>query len=327
MSAIQVHDEVTESLRRGGAVVALESAVVTHGLPREPLGRSPRYDVGPWNSTGPVNLETARAVQRAVRAAGAVPATIAIIEGVLRIGLSDDELRELAGDCDAMKASTRDLAFAVATGATAGTTVSATLHACAVCPDGPIRVMATGGIGGVHRDWSILPDVSTDLVQLARSQVCVVCSGFKSILDLAATGQAIETLSIPILGYRTDVLPRFYCQGTADPSVPGTRRVDDAGAIADLCRAHWQDLAAKSAVIVANPVPADVAMTTHDVERAVAQAERQAASAGISGAARTPFLLAAIAQLTGGRSLDANIALLVNNAALAAEVAVAMARR
>lgn len=265
-------------------------------------------------------------MEQAVRHNGAMPATIAVIDGVIRIGLTEPELCDLAANHHAGKASTRDLAHAIATKAVAGTTVSATLLACMLPPQSglpPIRVMATGGIGGVHRGWSVLPDISTDLVELSRTPVALICSGAKSLLDLPATLEVLETLGVPVIGYRTDRFPQFISAGIDDLRVP--LRLDDPGAIAGLCRVHWAALNQRSGIVIANPVANDAAVSHADMERVIAEAQRRAEAQRIVGPRRTPFVLAQVAELTGGRSLDANMALLVSNAALAAEVATRIA--
>lgn len=326
MRDIQIHPEVEDALRRNLPVVALETAVTTCGLPRTSLGRTSGILPIGWRENEPINLQVARAMEQAVRDRGAVPATIAVIDGDMRIGLSQQELTDLADNARAGKASTRDLAHALATKATAGTTVSATLVACTLPAQSglpPIRVMATGGIGGVHRGWSALPDISTDLVELARTPVALVCSGAKSLLDLPATLEVLETLGIPLLGYRTDRIPQFISAGSDDLRVP--LRLDDPGAIAALCRGHWTTLNQNSGIVIANPVPNEAAVDHADMERAIAEAQRRAEAQRIIGPRRTPFMLAHIAELTEGRSLDANIALLASNAALAAEVAAQIA--
>lgn len=343
MPSIRFHPEVAEALQRGLPVVALESAVITTGLPREPLPASSRLRAGKtaeqnpalahcdWNA--PLNLELGRAMQRVVRAHAAIPATIAIIEGDLCIGLEDDKLVMLASEQCAAKASVTDLAFIMSRRGFAGTTVSATMAACRVAhshmksrntaaPNTGICCFATGGIGGVHRNWQTHPDISADLRQIAATPVCVVCSGAKSILDLPATLEALEALGVPVIGYRTDRFPQFLSEG--DDHLHLARRIDDVGAAADLCGVHWETLGLESGILLANPVPSEFAMRADELESAIEQAERNAAAHRISGAARTPFLLKELAHLTSGRSLDANIALLLNNARLAAELVVAL---
>ncbi len=307
---IQVHPEVDDALRRGRPVVALESAVATAGLPVTPRDT----DLPGWDSTGPVNIETVRAQQRAVRDGGAVPATVAVVDGALHIGLDDEQLVRLVTAGASVKASIGDLAPLMAAGATAGTTVSATAQACGHL-ERPLRVLATGGIGGVHRSWSTHPDVSADLMVLGHTPICVVASGPKSVLDVPATFEALETLGVPVIAFGTDRLAEFYAAGRR----PGRWQVDDVAAVAGICRTHWQTLGCRSAVLVANPVPPAYALAADEVDRLVEEAEAEAGAG--RGAGRTPHLLRALHERTEGRALDANIALLVSNARLAADVA------
>jgi pseudouridine-5'-phosphate glycosidase len=322
-STILVHPEVDEALRAEHAVVALETAVLTHGLPRTPLAETPP-DLAPgWRDDGPVNLETTRACVRAVRAAGAVPAVVAVIDGALRIGLDDAATERLAADATAEKAAAPTLAGAMRRGASAGTTVSATLAACTRPAAGPIRVFATGGIGGVHPDRAARLDVSADLAALAATPVCVVCAGAKSILDLPATLEALETLGVPVVGHRTDHFPRFHAAGDAD--LPVEQRVETAAEAADLCRTAWDVLGGTAGVLLATPVPPRFAVERARLDEWIAAAEAAAAADGVAGAARTPYVLGDLARRSGGRTLLANVDLLVANATLAAEVAVALA--
>lgn len=342
MAKIRVHPEVEDALRNGTPVVALESAVITSGLPREPLPSTSRLqaaatlrvqnlEMSSWDWNAPVNLELARAMERAVRSTDAVPATIAIIEGDLCIGLHEDELVMLATDACAGKASVTDLGPLMSRRATAGTTVSATLRACALTQfeisnlKSHIQCFATGGIGGVHRNWQHLPDISADLRQIAQTRVCVVCSGAKSILDLHATLEALETLGVPVIGYRTDLFPQFFIAG--DDSLRLSHRVDDAHGAADICVAHWNALQSRSGILLCNPPPAQFALDARAIESIIQAAENIATERGIAGAGRTPFLLSEIARLTHHRSLDANIALLLDNARLAAALACELSSR
>jgi len=323
MDHVQIHPEVKEAIDSARPVVALESAVITSGLPRQPLRLPDALDIPGWNSGEPVNLELARALQRTVRAGGAVPATIAVIEGTLRIGLADHDIERLATDIQVGKSSSSGLAAIVALGGTAGTTVSATLCACAVSQSktnpGGIRVFATGGIGGVHRNWQQRPDISADLRAIATTPVCVVCSGAKSILDVPATLELLETLGIPVVGYRTNRFPRFQCEGNDELRI--SRCVEDIQSAALVCTAHWSTLNRPTGIVLANPVPRRFAMNASELENAVDQAESLASSRSASGAARTPFLLAEIARLTENRSLYANVALLRENATVATALA------
>lgn len=295
--------EVAAALGDRRPVVALESTLVSHGLP--------------W----PENLDTARAAEAAVRAAGAVPATVAVLAGRPTVGLSDSELADFAAATGTFKASRRDLGAAVALGRTAGTTVSATM---ALAHAAGIRVFATGGIGGAHkRDAPGDPlDVSADLAELARTPVLVVCAGAKSILDVPQTLEMLETLGVPVIGFRTDEFPLFYTRGTATSNGGVSCRVESAADAAAVFAAHVRTGGAGA--LLANPLPADLAVPADEFAAALEIAEREAAAAGISGPRATPFLLARVAALTGGKTLAANRALIVANAALAAEVATAL---
>ena len=293
---VRTSPEVADALRTGRPVVALESTLITHGLPR------------------PANWETAQACEAAVRAAGAIPATIAIWHGVPTVGLSGEELEALASSTITHKVSRRDLGVAVALKRLAGTTVSATM---ALAHAVGIRVFATGGLGGVHRPPANPFDISSDLVELGRTPVLVVCAGAKSILDLPRTLEILETLGVPVLGFRTDTFPTFY---TAGGDLPVSARVESAAEVAAAFRAHCQ--LGGSGMLLANPLPAEDAIPLADFDAALRIAERDAESANVSGAKLTPFLLKHIAEVIGPPALDSNRKLLVNNARLAAEVAV-----
>ena len=229
----------------------------------------------------------------------------------------------LADDAAAGKVAAGGLAGSIAAGDRAGTTVSATLVACRLARPAPIRVFATGGIGGVHRGWTTRPDISADLPELERTACCVVCAGSKAVLDVAATLELLETLRVPVLGYRTDFFPRFYAGGTAALPVP--RRVEDVAAAARLCRLRWESLEQSGGVLLTQPVAAEAAVDEAALEAVIEAAEQAAVRDGIHGAALTPYLLNAVATGTGGASLRANLALLAQNATLAAELAVAIA--
>jgi len=292
---LTVSGDVVAALIEGRPVVALESTLIAHGLP--------------W----PANLETARAAEQAVRDAGAIPATIAVWHGVPTVGLTADQIEELAQAKDVLKASRRDLASATIQRRTAATTVAATMH---LAHAAGIRVFATGGIGGVHRDAAESFDISADLIELSRSPVLVVCAGAKSILDLRRTLEMLETLGVPVVGYKTDRFPAFY---VPDSGLPVSARVDDAGAAARLFAAHIQ--LGDSGAVLAQPVAEESALSVEETELTVKQADAEAMAQGVTGAALTPFLLKRMAELTGGKSLRANRALIVANAKLAAEVA------
>jgi len=318
VAAILVHPEVHDALRRGRPVVALETAVATAGLPAAPLGRRPACDAPGWNPDAHCGLEALALMQRLVREGGAVPATVGILDGTLRVGMDGPDLARLVESGASIKASARDLAVVMASGGAAGTTVSATLVACRH-PDVRIRVMATGGIGGVHRRWTDRPDVSADLMALATSPVCVVASGVKSVLDVAATLEALEALGVPVLAFGTPHMPLFYSRGRK--TLPAPRRVDDIGTVVEICRAHWDALGSATSVLLANPIAERYAIDAAEVERIVTDFDDVA----VAGA-RTPLLLAEVQKRTGSRALDANIALLADNGRLAARAATGLAR-
>lgn len=297
-SWLAVGEEVAAALTARRPVVALESTLIAHGLP--------------W----PANLQTAREAEAVVRAAGAVPATIAVRHGTPTVGLNDTQLEELARAKDVYKASRRDLGAAVGLKRLAATTVSATM---ALAHAAGIRVFATGGIGGVHRGDTF--DISADLIELSRTPVLVVCAGAKSILDLPRTLEVLETLGVPVLGYRTSAFPAFYVRSSA--ALPVSARVESAVEAAAVFAAHLQ-MGGRGAVL-AQPCADDMAIPEAEFDETLARAEREATEEGIRGAKLTPFLLARLADLTNGRTLAANRALIVNNAKLAAEVANALA--
>jgi pseudouridylate synthase len=287
-------DEVAEALARGEPVVALETTLISHGF------------------SGGRGLAAGLAAADRVRAAGAVPATIGILDGMARAGLGDDDLeRFAAAGTAARKAGARDIAACVVQRALGATTVGGTL---AVCAAAGIRFMATGGIGGVHRGFAESLDISGDLPQIARTQALVVCSGAKSILDVGATSELLETLGIPVLGWNTPTLPLFY-SASGGPAVSAV--VSAAAETASIAAAHWQ-LAGPSGLLVARP-PADGL----DLEELVARAVAEVASQGITGQAVTPAILARVEELSGGRSIEVNQQLIADNATLAAEIAVA----
>jgi pseudouridine-5'-phosphate glycosidase len=295
-NVIVLSEEVQSAVAGGWAIVALESTLISHGLP------------------APQNLQTALDAEAAVRAAGAVPATIAVIDGAIRVGLTRVELERLAHGRDVFKASARDLPWLVAERRSGATTVAATLF---VAHRVGIPIMATGGIGGVHRRAEATWDVSADLVQLARTPVAVVCSGAKAILDLPRTLEFLETHSVPVIGYQTNELPAFFAVSS------GLRldcRVDDAASAAAVLRAA-ESLISPAGVLFANPPPADVALARDELEQAVCAAVAVAESAGVHGTPVTPFLLDHIRRSTGGRALAANCAIIIHNAQVAGEIA------
>lgn len=289
-------DEVREALGEGRAVVALESTLITHGLPR------------------PLNEETALAMEAEVRSEGATPATIAVLDGEVCVGLSGEELTRLAAAEDALKVSSRGLGYAVALGRTAGTTVSGTMYAA---HRAGIRYFATGGIGGVHRGAARTGDISTDLLELSRTQVAVVCAGAKSILDIGLTLEYLETLGVPVLGFGTREFPAFF---TSHSGYDAPHPVDDAQQAVRVFRAHRR-LGLRGGVLIACPPPASDTDEA-SLERSIAQAVAEAEQSRILGTEVTPFLLRRVGELSGGASVRVNLALLLNNARIAAELAV-----
>lgn len=294
-------DEVAAALAERRPVVALESTIVTHGMP--------------W----PRNVETARQVEADIRAEGAVPATVAILDGALRIGLDEAGLERLARASGVMKCSRADLAFAIATGRPGSTTVAATMMAAHAAG---IEVFATGGIGGVHRGAEETFDISADLEELGRTPVCVVAAGAKALLDLPKTLEVLETRGVPVIGYGTDAFPAFWSR---DSGLAAPYRLDTPEAIARLLavRAAFDG---HGGVLVANPVPAEAEIPAEEMAGTIATAVAEARRRGVSGKAVTPFVLSMILELTAGRSLETNIALVRNNARLAARIAVARSR-
>ncbi|MFA5007566.1 MAG: pseudouridine-5'-phosphate glycosidase [Candidatus Izemoplasmatales bacterium] len=298
-SLYSVKPEVAEALAAGRPVVALESTIVSHGMP--------------W----PENLETAKACEDTIRRHGAIPATVAVIDGVLRIGLTEAELIRIAKDPhDVVKTSRRDFPYVLSQRKTGALTVAGTMVACDLAG---IRIFATGGIGGVHRGWEHSLDVSADLEEFSRTSVCVVAAGAKAILDLPATMEYLETKGVPVVGYGVDELPAFYTRSSGlsvDCNLP------DAASVARFLRAKW-DLGLTGGVLVANPVPAEAAYDREKIDSAIAQALHDMDAAGVKGKASTPYLLKRIGEITGGGSLKTNVALVLNNCAVAADIAVA----
>jgi pseudouridine-5'-phosphate glycosidase len=293
----KIQSEVKSALDANSPLVALESALISHGL------------------SYPQNLETAQALERVVRENGAVPATIAIIEGKIWVGLTEGELERLATQKGVRKVSRRDLPIVVARGEDGATTVAATMYVAALAG---IEVMATGGVGGVHRGQPF--DISADLPELAQTRVAVVCSGAKSILDLPLTLEWLETHGVPILGYRTDEFPAFYSR---ESSLSVDVRVETPEEAARIIRAEWE-LGLRGGVLVTVPVPEEAELPRELAEEAIERAMTAAREKGIAGKVLTPFLLSEIARLTEGASVEANIALLRNNAAVAARIAGAL---
>jgi len=293
--------EVALALRRRKPVVALETTLVTHGLPH------------------PRGLEAALELEAVVRAGGATPATVGVLDGVVRVGLARAELERLASARDVAKVNLGNLAAVVASGAAGSTTVAATMF---VAAQAGIRVFATGGIGGVHRDAAESGDVSADLVALGRFPVAVVCAGAKAILDLPRTVEMLETLGVPVLGFGTDEFPAFYRCASGQRV---DRRCDSVDELARVARAHWA-LGLRTGVLVANPIPEADELPRAAYEQALEGALAEAAERGLRGREVTPFLLDRLHELTGGATVKANLALLRNNARVAAELARALAR-
>jgi len=296
-NTLHISGEVGASLSNNNPIVALESTVIAHGLPR------------------PTNLETARKLETVVSEAGATPATIAIIDGQPHIGLNDEQLELLATSRDIKKVSIRDLSIALAQRWNGATTVAST---CWIAHRAGIKVFATGGIGGVHR--GSLPDVSADLPQLAQTPIVVVCSGAKIVLDLSATREWLETFGVTVVGYQCDEMPAFYSRRSG---LSVDVRVESATDVAELFKAQ-QRLEMRSAILVTVPVPVDFELPLEDTERVLAGALQEAEQLSITGRDVTPFLLAQMSERSGGATLKANIALLKNNARIAAEIAKAV---
>lgn len=286
--------DVSAALSAGRPVVALESTVISHGLPR------------------PHNLQIARRMEAVIRERGATPATIAILGGQVKVGLTDDELNYLAGADGVVKVSRRDYPIVTARRLDGATTVAGTMIAAAWAG---IKVFATGGIGGVHRGDRT--DVSADLPELSRTSVAVVCAGAKAILDLPATLEWLETAGVPVIGFGVDEFPAFYSRSS------GLRleaRAENAADAAAMIRAKWA-MGLEGGALIVNPIPAEAAIPNNEIDKVIARALAEAEAQGVKGKAVTPFLLARVAELTGGASLKANLALLENNAKAAAEIA------
>lgn len=300
---LSVSDEVQDAIHAGRPVVALESTIISHGMPY------------------PRNVATALELEALIRDEGAVPATIALIGGRIKVGLSVDEIEALATAKDVKKVSRRDIPFVLASSQTmakamGASTVAATMIAANMAG---IRVFATGGIGGVHRGAQQSFDISADLQELAKTNVAVVCAGVKSILDLPLTCEVLETLGVPIAGYKTDCLPSFYSRNT---DLPVGARFDDPVSLARALKIKW-DLDLQGGVVIANPIPKEHAMDEAVMEGHIQAALAEADKAGIKGKDITPFLLSRLESITAGKSLDANVELVKANASLAAKIATA----
>ena len=300
-AALDIAPEIRTALQEGAAVVALESTIITHGMPF------------------PANADMAKGVETVIRTAGALPATIAVIDGRLKVGLNDSERETLARAAGPMKLSRADLAFAISEQRTGGTTVAATMIAARLAG---IEVFATGGIGGVHRGAEESFDISADLAELPRTPVIVVAAGAKAILDIGKTLEVLETHGVPVIGYGTDVMPAFWSRNSPF-SAP--LRLDTAETVAGFWAAR-KALGIEGGMLIANPVPKADEIAEDIMERHIAEALGDAAGQGLSGKAVTPFLLARIMALTDGASLKTNIALVNNNARIAAEIALALTK-
>jgi pseudouridine-5'-phosphate glycosidase len=299
---LQISPEVQEALNNNQPVVALESTIISHGMPF------------------PQNAQTALEVEATIRQQGVVPATIAIIHGVMKVGLSKEEIELLGREGHAVtKVSRRDLPFVVAAGQNGATTVASTMIIAAMAG---IKVFATGGIGGVHRGAEKTFDISADLQELAKTNVAVVCAGAKSILDLGLTTEYLETYGVPLIGYQTRALPAFFCRTSPfEVSI----QLDSAEAIARAMAVKWKS-GLHGGLVVANPIPGEFAMPEEQINSAIDRAVKEAETQGIVGKESTPFLLARVAELTGGDSLKSNIQLVFNNARLACDIAKAYQR-
>ena len=293
---MDISEEIQDSIKEKGPVVALESTIISHGMPF------------------PQNLETALEVESIIRKEGALPATIAVIEGRIKIGLSNLELEQFAQGTKTVKVSSRDLPLALSQKQDGGTTVAATMICSRMAG---ISVFVTGGIGGVHRGSEKTMDISGDLMELSRTNVAVVCAGIKSILDIPRTLEYLETQGVPVIGYRTDEFPAFYTT-TSGYSVQS--RINTAEEIARCMKVKWE-LGLEGGMVIANPVLREDAMDEEVIEEAITKSLKEASEKGIDGKAVTPFLLERISQLTDGESLKTNIALVCNNALVGAKIA------
>ncbi len=293
---MDISEEIQNSIKENGPVVALESTIISHGMPF------------------PQNLETALEVERIIRKEGAIPATIAVLEGRIKIGLSNLELEQFAQGTKTVKVSSRDLPLAISQKQDGGTTVAATMICARMAG---ISIFVTGGIGGVHRGSEKTMDISGDLMELARTNVAVVCAGIKSILDIPRTLEYLETQGVPVIGYRTDEFPAFYTT-TSGYSVQS--RINTAEEIARCMKVKWE-LGLEGGMVIANPVLREDAMDEEVIEEAITKSLKEASEKGIDGKAVTPFLLERISQLTDGESLKTNIALVCNNALVGAKIA------
>lgn len=298
---LNINPEVKEALEAGKAVVALESTIISHGMPY------------------PKNVEMARNVENIIRSKGAVPATIAILNGVLKVGLTAEEIEYLGKTKNVIKTSRRDIPFIVANKLDGATTVASTMIIAALAG---IKVFATGGIGGVHRGAEETFDISADLQELAQTNVAVVCAGAKSILDIGLTLEYLETQGVPVVGFKTEELPAFY---TRKSGFKVDYKIDSAEELAAAIKTKWE-LGLKGGLIVANPIPEQYQMDYDTINKAIEDAVKEADEKGIKGKESTPFLLAKVKEITGGASLEANIQLVYNNASLGANLAIELSK-
>ena len=298
---LDIHPEVLKAINEGAPVVALESTIISHGMPY------------------PLNVETAVKVENIIRENGAIPATIAILNGVLKVGLTEEEIEYLGKTKDVVKTSRRDLPFIVANKLDGATTVASTMIIAALAG---IKVFATGGIGGVHRGAQETFDISADLQELSQTNVAVVCAGAKSILDIGLTLEYLETQGVPVIGYQTNELPAFY---TRKSGFSVDYKVDSPNEIASAIKVKW-DLGLNGGVVIANPIPEEYAMDYDTITNAINDAIQEAEEKGIKGKESTPFLLAKVKDITAGKSLDSNIQLVFNNALLGAKIAVELSK-
>lgn len=293
---VEYSDEVKKAMEEGKPVVALESTIISHGMPY------------------PQNIETAKACEEIIRENGAVPATTAIINGKIKIGLNDEELEFMATSKDIIKASRRDFAYIVSRGLNGATTVASTIIASRLAG---IKIFVTGGLGGVHRNAEVTFDISRDLEELASNDIMIVCAGCKSILDIGLTLEYLETKGVPVFGYQTDLMPAFF---TRKSEFKVDYNIKNPKEAADAAKTQW-DLGLTGGILLTNPIPEKDSMDEEKINKAIEEALKEAEEKGIHGKETTPFLLSKVLEVTEGKSLEANIALVKNNAKLGAEVA------
>jgi pseudouridine-5'-phosphate glycosidase len=294
---LSISEEVKDAVAESRPLVALESTIISHGMPY------------------PQNYETAYKIENTVRENGAVPATIALLNGKIKIGLNNNEIEFLSKESGILKASRRDIPVIISQNLNAATTVSATMICAALCG---IKIFATGGIGGVHRNGNNTFDISADLTELSQTNVAVVSAGVKSILDIGLTLEYLETMGVPVIGYKTEEFPAFYAR---ESGFKVNYKLDSPGEIAAAVKTKW-DLGLNGGVIIANPIPEEFSFDKKLIDKAIDEALAKADTKGIKGKDVTPFLLSEIKEITKGKSLDANIQLVLNNAKLAAEISI-----